>query len=85
MADQRSSLGIPSQSESPLNVPGIGRKVPIPRLPPKHEGSVRLGFGKETGAGKDTKNRVSHACEPCRQRKTKVRAACFYSLHGTID
>ena len=70
MADQRNGLGIPSQSDLSLNVTGAGRKVAIPRL---QKPEVRSGFGKEQVAGKDTKNRVSHACEPCRQRKTKVR------------
>ena len=67
MADQWSSLDTPSQPDPPLSVPGAGRKVAIPRLM-KPEGG---GFGKESNAGKE-KNRVSHACQPCRQRKTKV-------------
>jgi len=78
MADQWSTLGTPSQFDPPLSVPGAGRKVAIPRLQ-KPEGSVRPGFGKESNAGKE-KNRVSHACEPCRQRKTKVSAPRLSSL-----
>lgn len=39
----------------------------IPRL-------HRASGGDDDSVGSDSKHRVSHACEPCRQRKTKVRA-----------
>lgn len=67
-----SSASLSESSGSPglLGVAGA-RKVPIPRLP-KPDGDGRAGFGKEPNCGKEMKHRVSHACEPCRQRKTKV-------------
>ncbi|KAL9047161.1 MAG: hypothetical protein Q9214_000199 [Letrouitia sp. 1 TL-2023] len=42
-------------------------KMPIPRLRRENEGQAGL---HSSGSG-DGKQRVSHACEPCRQRKTK--------------
>lgn len=51
-------------------------RVAIPRLP---QLSGDDGSGSPAGCG--DKHRVSHACEPCRQRKTKVRAtARVFSL-----
>lgn len=52
-----------SQPSSPQSRP----KLPIPRL-------RRATDGPPTGATSgslDSKNRVTHACEPCRHRKTK--------------
>lgn len=42
-------------------------KMPIPRLRRENESQAGL---HSSGSG-DGKQRVSHACEPCRQRKTK--------------
>lgn len=67
-------------------------KVPIPRLRrPSATGDDGSG-GSAGGSGGD-KHRVSHACEPCRQRKTKVcadnpfRTQCFfiYILYNNTD
>ncbi|KAL9609236.1 MAG: hypothetical protein Q9167_005971 [Letrouitia subvulpina] len=42
-------------------------KMPIPRLRRENEGQA----GHQSSGLGDGKQRVSHACEPCRQRKTK--------------
>ncbi|RPB09768.1 hypothetical protein P167DRAFT_538282 [Morchella conica CCBAS932] len=44
-------------------------KVPIPRLRPS--ATRDDGSGGSTGASGGDRHRVPHACEPCRQRKTK--------------
>lgn len=59
-----------SSSSSELTVKAFPQRprVAIPRLPLSGDD----GSGSPAGGG--DKHRVSHACEPCRQRKTKVRA-----------
>lgn len=59
-------------------------KVPIPRMRSEAEaGSVAAG-SREGG----DKHRISHACEPCRSRKTKCsgeRPACGHCReHGLV-
>jgi hypothetical protein len=54
-------------------------KVAIPRLPRDSEGSTVSGSGRDAGE----KARVSHACEPCRARKTKCsgeRPTCAHCV-----
>ncbi|KAI5801750.1 fungal-specific transcription factor domain-containing protein [Peziza echinospora] len=68
------SQGTPSSSSS--GTPHIssamsGRKVAIPRLSGVDGRANGFGSEQNCGSGNDAKNRVSHACEPCRQRKTK--------------
>ena len=57
------SSGRPSSTETQ---PAAPLKVAIPRL--KTPGDGRTPSGSSKG---DQKHRVSHACEPCRTRKTK--------------
>ncbi|KAL8667238.1 MAG: hypothetical protein Q9202_000811 [Teloschistes flavicans] len=55
--------------------PQRGSKVAIPRLRREIDGVPGAG----SSHGSDSKHRVTHACEPCRQRKTKCsgeRPAC---------
>ena len=47
-------------------------KVPIPRLRRGSKSREDSFSGSVIGSLADGKHRVSHACEPCRQRKTKV-------------
>ena len=54
-------------------------KVAIPRLPRDNETSLVAGSGRDAGE----KARVSHACEPCRARKTKCsgeRPTCAHCI-----
>ncbi|KAL8724905.1 MAG: hypothetical protein Q9181_006626 [Wetmoreana brouardii] len=66
-----SSIQSPADSNLSTNLPHLsppqrGAKVPIPRLRKDTEGPSTASSGASEG-----KHRVSHACEPCRQRKTK--------------
>ena len=55
------------QYQSQLQPPSQALKVAIPRLPRDHDALGFYGGARDTG----DKARVSHACEPCRSRKTK--------------
>ncbi|KAL9600563.1 MAG: hypothetical protein Q9219_003109 [cf. Caloplaca sp. 3 TL-2023] len=79
---------IPSPLLSQPTSSNGGAKVPIPRLRRATDGSSR----SKPSTSFDSKHRVTHACEPCRQRKTKCsgerpvckhcedfRIACVYA------
>lgn len=86
MADPRTGAARKSSSasssaaefaQSPQQQQG-NSKVPIPRLRPS--ATRDDGSGGSTGASGGDRHRVPHACEPCRQRKTKVRAEKPYFI-----
>lgn len=72
-AYRKSKSSSASSSQEPGQSPSsyLPLKVPIPRLRRSSVAPVEEGNSGSGGVNND-KHRVSHACEPCRQRKTKV-------------
>ena len=73
MVDDSTRAAIPQQQDAAIGSFASTEqrrtmKVPIPRL----KQSSKSGE-ESAGLSAGDKQRVSHACEPCRQRKTKVR------------
>ena len=60
------SFQIPSVSQQPRTLQEPTPKIAIPRLRRGSEGTSAAG-----SSAVGDKHRVSHACEPCRHRKTK--------------
>jgi hypothetical protein len=78
---EREIMATPSgrrDSAGTLDGAPVVPKVPIPRLRRASKPRNEVPGGSSGGSLADSKHRVSHACEPCRQRKTKV---CIYSLN----
>lgn len=76
----KASSTFPSKVTPPQRIP----KMPIPRLRRNTDGPPIT----EASINSDTRNRVSHACEPCRHRKTKCsgeRPVCRHCQDFKIE